>query len=154
MPEHVRLLISEPCTATPSTVLQALKQTVSRALRRSGKEDLRLQRLEHGEDFRKLEYMHENPVKRGLVLNAKDWPWSSCSHYAKPGPGLVTIDALSQQTNPRENPHPQKPKGAAPNFASAHSVRHPSAVLPLNLKFRFAFRRSTAALSWIVQVIG
>ena len=34
MPEHVHLLISEPQTRTPSTVMQVLKQRVSRELRR------------------------------------------------------------------------------------------------------------------------
>jgi REP element-mobilizing transposase RayT len=29
----------------------------------------------------KLEYMHANPVKRGLVAEAGDWAWSSYSHY-------------------------------------------------------------------------
>ena len=33
--------------------------------------------------FEKLEYMHENPVKRKLVSHAQDWPCSSWSHYAK-----------------------------------------------------------------------
>jgi putative transposase len=82
MPEHVHLLVSEPCTATPSTVLQALKQTVSRALRLNRTDtglpafwqrrfyDFNVWSTE--KIFKKLEYMHENPVKRGLVLNAKD----------------------------------------------------------------------------------
>src|ERR1019366_3263349 len=34
MPEHIHLLISEPQRGTPSTVLQVLKQRVSRRLRR------------------------------------------------------------------------------------------------------------------------
>jgi len=29
----------------------------------------------------KLEYMHANPVKRGLAADAYDWMWSSYSHY-------------------------------------------------------------------------
>jgi putative transposase len=29
----------------------------------------------------KLEYMHLNPVRRGLVERAIDWPWSSARHY-------------------------------------------------------------------------
>ena len=33
MPEHIRLLISEPAMGTPSTVLQVLKQRVSRRMR-------------------------------------------------------------------------------------------------------------------------
>lgn len=34
MPEHIHLLIGEPAKGTPSTVLQVLKQCVSRRLRR------------------------------------------------------------------------------------------------------------------------
>ena len=34
MPEHIHLLISEPARGTPSTVMQVLKQRVSRRLRR------------------------------------------------------------------------------------------------------------------------
>jgi putative transposase len=29
----------------------------------------------------KLRYMHENPVKGGLVERAVDWPWSSARYY-------------------------------------------------------------------------
>ena len=29
----------------------------------------------------KLHYMHMNPVKRGLVVEAKLWPWSSYRSY-------------------------------------------------------------------------
>jgi hypothetical protein len=32
--------------------------------------------------LKKVEYMHDNPLKRGLVSHPKDWPWSSWSHYA------------------------------------------------------------------------
>jgi putative transposase len=34
MPEHIHLLVSEPAKGTPSTVIQVLKQRVSRRLRR------------------------------------------------------------------------------------------------------------------------
>ena len=36
MPEHIHLLIGEPKQGTPSTVMQVLKQRVSRRLRRPG----------------------------------------------------------------------------------------------------------------------
>ena len=29
----------------------------------------------------KLEYIHSNPVRRGLVEDARDWPWSSYPSY-------------------------------------------------------------------------
>jgi putative transposase len=115
MPEHVHLLISEPVKGTPSSVMQVLKQKVSREL--GGREETE----EYGfwqrrfYDFNvwsskkvmeKLEYLHENPVKRGLVGHAKDWRWSSWSHYARHERGLIVIDPLEEKTDPRENPHP------------------------------------------------
>jgi len=29
-----------------------------------------------------IEYIHNNPVRRGLVARAEDWPWSSAGWYA------------------------------------------------------------------------
>ena len=130
MPEHVHPLISEPQKGDPSKVLQVLKQTVSRSLRRKPKNTWTAQlSLPFGPtrpegrafwqrrfyDFNvwsakkireKLDYMHANPVRRKLVTHPKDWPWSSWSHYAKGERGLIAIDSLSKRTNPRENPHP------------------------------------------------
>src|SRR5258708_33210683 len=42
----------------------------------------------------KLEYMHANPVKRGLVKNPGAWMWSSFLFYEKGQPGLVEIDPV------------------------------------------------------------
>jgi putative transposase len=33
-----------------------------------------------------VEYIHNNPVKAGLVARAEDWPWSSARKYAQPPP--------------------------------------------------------------------
>ena len=102
MPEHVHLLISEPAKGTPSTIMQVLKQRVSRRLRRKTVTATRQLRLRfHTSDhllrtfwqprfydfnvwsqrkfIEKLQYMHMNPVKRKLVVHPKDWPWSSFS---------------------------------------------------------------------------
>ncbi len=106
MPEHVHLLISEPAVGTPSTAMQMLKQRVSRLLRRKTRRprsagQLRLWQEASGGtprsfwqprfyDFNvwsgkkmieKLNYMHMNPVKRGLVADAKLWAWSSYRFY-------------------------------------------------------------------------
>ena len=127
MPEHVHLLISEPAKGDPSKVLQVLKQKVSRAFRGSstrlgGQSPLTFpaktaesrafwQRRFYDFNvwsakklFEKLEYMHENPVKRQLVSHAKDWPWSSWSHYAKQECGLIAIDSWNKLEG--KNPHP------------------------------------------------
>ena len=118
MPEHVHLLISEPCKDTPSIVLKVLQQRVSRDLRKRNRREpagqLRLSFMRGAEglprfwqprfyDFKvysakkkreKLEYMHANPVTRGLVQHPKDWPWSSFSFYGKGEAGLVPIDPV------------------------------------------------------------
>jgi putative transposase len=92
MPEHVHLLISEPKTGTPSSVLQVLKQNVSRACMESEKHlgpqlpfpfcsaefaPAFWQRRFY--DFNvwscrklKVDYMHRNPVQRKLVSHPKD----------------------------------------------------------------------------------
>jgi putative transposase len=118
MPEHIHLLISEPGKGTPSTVMQVLKQRVSRRSRRKPRASprqlsLRFQGSDHTlphfwqprfYDFNvwsqkkfveELQYMHLNPMKRKLVAHPKDWPWSSFSFYAKKDPCLVRIDPLS-----------------------------------------------------------
>jgi putative transposase len=41
----------------------------------------------------KLKYIHRNPVKRGLVEQAKDWAWSSFRHYATGESGVVEIES-------------------------------------------------------------
>jgi len=46
----------------------------------------------HTKELEKLEYMHFNPVKRKLVRDPKDWPWSSYSHYARGQEGVVAIN--------------------------------------------------------------
>ena len=40
----------------------------------------------------KLNYMHANPVVRGLVEHPKDWRWSSWGFYWGGEEGLVRID--------------------------------------------------------------
>jgi len=116
MPEHIHLLISEPARGTPSTVMQVLKQRVSCLLRHTSQcgspAQLKLpftvaeeglpqfwQRRfhdfnvwSHKKKIEKLEYMHMNSVKRGLVARPKDWPWSSYSFYEACDIGLIRID--------------------------------------------------------------
>jgi len=88
MPEHVHLLVSEPERGSLRTVLQILKQTVSKRLGREARESPFWQARYY--DFNvwserkrieKLRYVHRNPVTRGLVARPEDWKWSSFRHY-------------------------------------------------------------------------
>ena len=117
MPEHVHLLISEPLRANPSMVIKMLKQRVSRRLRAKRRRRVSAAQASFsfvrggGElkqfwqrrfyDFNvwsrkkkieKLNYIHMNPVKRRLVANPKDWPWSSFNFYQGRGEVLIGID--------------------------------------------------------------
>jgi putative transposase len=117
MPEHIHLLIGEPARGTPSTVMQVLKQRVSHRLRRRrraataqlrlrfARGDNSLRRFwqlrfhdfnvwSHKKRVEKLQYMHLNPVKRGLVTHPRHWPWSSFSFYASRKPGLIPVDPV------------------------------------------------------------
>lgn len=40
----------------------------------------------------KLDYMHQNPVKRGLVNSAEDWKWSSARFYLTGEQGTVKVN--------------------------------------------------------------
>jgi putative transposase len=113
MPEHVHLLIGEPERSDPSRVVQALKQGFARHVlrpgrqrRRKGQEELFAEEAEHVwqkrfYDFNvwsehkrveKLRYMHENPVRRGLVLEPEQWTWGSYRSYAGRDAGAAKIN--------------------------------------------------------------
>jgi putative transposase len=115
MPEHLHLLLSEPERADLSMVMQVLKQGFARRLlcqlRRSGdrvpgelcKLILNQQHVWQRRfyDFavcsaekrqEKLHYIHQNPVRRGLVLEPEQWPWSSARDYLLGEPGPVPVN--------------------------------------------------------------
>jgi REP element-mobilizing transposase RayT len=39
----------------------------------------------------KLNYIHHNPVKSGLVQNAEDWQWSSARDYTTDTEGVIPV---------------------------------------------------------------
>ena len=104
MPEHVHMVVV-PDGGKIAPVLRALKQGFARErlgeLRRS--RDPVLERLTgpagspvfwqrgggydrvvrgEGDLREKISYIHENPVRRGLVAREEDWVWSSARAYA------------------------------------------------------------------------
>jgi putative transposase len=100
MPEHVHLLISEPKRASLATVLQMLKQTISKRMRRMGCESPLWQSRYFDENVHLarqrvtvMKYIHRNPVKRNLCAKPEDWDWSSFRHYATGVQGVVEIES-------------------------------------------------------------
>jgi putative transposase len=99
MPEHVHLLVSEPRNLQLSTILQVLKQQVSRKLKRPGDRRFWQRRYDdfnvwnHDKTVEKLKYMHRNPVRRGLAARPQDWRWSSFRYYLTGEDGTVEIES-------------------------------------------------------------
>ena len=48
------------------------------------------------EVWEKVNYCHNNPVKRGLVKQAEGWKWSSYQYYADSPDTLLEIDAAGE----------------------------------------------------------
>ena len=111
MPEHFHLLVSEPNAKTLSDVMRALKLGFARRLmgrkKRSGAQRELFETVPERVwqhrfyDFNvctekkrieKLQYLHRNPVKRGLVMSPELWKWSSYRSYALGEPGAVQIN--------------------------------------------------------------
>jgi putative transposase len=116
MPEHVHLLINEPPRGTPSAALQKLKLRTARKLRKR-RRPLRIAQMRlpfpttqeqlpafwqarfydfnvysHRKRLEKMNYMHANPVKRGLVEHPKDWAHSSWRFYQGTESGSLRMD--------------------------------------------------------------
>jgi putative transposase len=94
MPEHVHLLLSEPEKSLLAVALKALKQESARRLKDSETAHFWQARYYdfnvYSEKKRaeKVDYIHWNPVKRKLVSEPEEWPWSSARHYATGGEQL------------------------------------------------------------------
>jgi putative transposase len=94
MPEHVHLLLGEPGKDLLGVALQALKVSVSKRAKERPFWQARYYDFNvfiWSKRVEKLDYMHWNPVKRGLVEKPEDWLWSSCHYHQTGVQGRVKI---------------------------------------------------------------
>ncbi len=122
MPEHVHIVLLPRNGVQISQILTTIKQSTSKRalhwLRQNSPEFLR-QMADHqpggkrhyrfwqrggGYDrnvrttrdlHEKIRYIHDNPVRRGLVERAEDWQWSSCAAWETGRDGPVGLDRES-----------------------------------------------------------
>jgi putative transposase len=112
MPSHIHLLIGFPEIERLSKCLQAFKSITSRQIKQLSlpelaRADYRLWMprfddliITSEKQMRiKMEYIHNNPVKAGLVDKAEDWRYSSAVDWSTSGSGLIKIDKESQWTS-------------------------------------------------------
>ena len=119
MPEHVHLLILPRETSCISQILRAIKEPMAKRcvawIKRNaphfllvmldeqpnGKRFFRFWRRGGGYDrnlwtardiHEKIRYIHDNPVRRGLVSVAEDWTWSSARAWASGIDGPLRIN--------------------------------------------------------------
>lgn len=103
MPDHFHMLLTPSDTTTLERAVQFIKGGSSHAIG----ETLRFQfpvwqsgfsdhRIRDAKDYEThVLYIDQNPVKRGLVAVARDYPWSSAS-------GRFRMDDPPQRLKPRE----------------------------------------------------
>jgi len=121
MPEHVHLIVHPRRPIYDiATIREAIKEPVGRNavkfLRNEAPEWLERIRVKKGNRLRHLfwqsgggydrniteprtllkmiDYIHENPVRRGLAIRAVDWKWSSAAWYEGGGPCPIPIDPI------------------------------------------------------------
>jgi REP element-mobilizing transposase RayT len=90
MPDHWHALLGVQHPLTISRAVQSVKwQAATKLNRRRGTGGAIWQHqfwdrfVRHQKEFdARLEYMHFNPVKRGLVTGPGEWPWSSYNNFS------------------------------------------------------------------------
>jgi putative transposase len=112
MPEHVHLLVSEPKLHTLSKTLNVLKAETSKRLKGDRKQFWQIRYydfnvLTQPKLVEKLQYIHRNPVERGLVEKPEDCPWSSFRHWQTGEEGRVEIEShWTWNRREQATPHP------------------------------------------------
>jgi putative transposase len=85
MPNHIHLLLSVDDDHAIGRAMQLIKGGFSHALREAGRKSVAVWQPSYYEDRvrdmaeygRMRAYIRDNPVRRGLVLNAREYPYSS-----------------------------------------------------------------------------
>ena len=126
MPEHVHIIIHPNEFASEiSWFLKSMKQPVARKVsrwlsghdpqmydrlcikRKDGSREFRFWQAGGGYDrnienpktlIQMIDYIHQNPVRRGLVEQAADWKWSSASWYDH-GEGMLRMSSLVEMSH-------------------------------------------------------
>ena len=122
MPNHIHLVINFLNSSTPSDLMRDFKKYTSTQIRiqlerdgfsniveklRKNSSGARNQVFKLWQDrfddlainnektlIQKIEYIHNNPVKRGLVKEPSEWKYSSYTYYYGEGNGIIDIKRI------------------------------------------------------------
>jgi len=115
LPDHWHAICAPSYPVTISLAMKSVKQSSMSAINRGrGAEgelwqprffDRALRTVK--EYSEKVEYIHRNPVRAGLVRRPQDWPWSSFHEYSgmsaeqQERPSRLIIDRVQMPSDPR-----------------------------------------------------
>jgi putative transposase len=135
MPEHVHMLVSEPERESLAAVIKAIKLGVARHYggRFWQERYYDFNVWSRGKHAEKVDYIHWNPVRRGLVERPEDWAWSSYRHHLDGRRGVAEIESqwtarkrerlgILPQVKVRST-SPGKPKPGLPGAPSSYDQR-------------------------------
>ena len=94
LPDHWHAILFPPYPRTISEAMKSVKLASTNALGRLRGEAGELWQprfFDHAlrtvrDYWKKVEYIHLNPVRRGLVARPEDWTWSSAAEYSGASP--------------------------------------------------------------------
>jgi len=97
IPDHLHLIMYIPPSNNISKITQVVKQYISRKI--SNKNESVWQKgfydhvIRDGIDFKiRLDYIHKNPLKHGLVKKLEEYKWSSYLNYYLNDDSIFKID--------------------------------------------------------------
>ena len=106
MPDHFRLLMTEPEVDTAANSIEMLQQRYQRRYNASARSTEQAWESRYSDMHvfgqeridTQLESMHHEPVKSGLVEHTTDWEWSSARSYAGLPEGVVTVERVARDS--------------------------------------------------------
>jgi REP element-mobilizing transposase RayT len=101
LPDHIHAIVFPHETTTVSSLLQRFKLSTSRSVQshREANGPLWQARfydrvIRNKKEFDEVfDYIHMNPVRKGMASRPEDWPWSSAGWFLKES-GPVAVDSM------------------------------------------------------------
>jgi REP element-mobilizing transposase RayT len=98
MPDHWHGLIATQYPVTISDCIRDIKSVSARRLNRQRQRRGPVWQhqfwdrfVRHAKEYsERLDYLHDNPVRKGLVARPQDWRWSSFQNLGRSQPGRTT----------------------------------------------------------------
>ncbi len=102
MPDHFDLLMAEPEIDTVANSIEMLRKRYGRRYNNSARSVDQVWETRYADTHiydqarieERLRFMHEQPVKAGLVASPTEWEWSSARSYKGMDEGVVTVDRV------------------------------------------------------------